>query len=166
MIETFVMMATLLVLGYAFYISSRMFWTYKSDRGPWRWVYGLISSFIIATYFLFAVVTFSFIGSFFTSFSLLNILNAVIGIFFLSSSLLIGIIMKHHLSVMRSDAEKRAEARWEIGETSKERLKLQKQIEEMKKEIDEKKVLSKVVVSKELRILELQKRIKDLERYR
>jgi hypothetical protein len=39
MIETLVMATSLAILGYAFYISSRMFWSSRKDRGARKLLY-------------------------------------------------------------------------------------------------------------------------------
>ena len=85
MIETDIMMASLVVLGYAFNISSRMFWTFRSEKDIWRWTYGMVSVFLIGIYFLFVMVMLSFITVSIVSQSILNIMNTVIVIIFLKS---------------------------------------------------------------------------------
>jgi len=105
MIDTLIMMASLVVLGYALYISSRMLWVYKSGKDMWKWLYSLVSIFLIVTFFLFTLVTFSFLTLSLVS-QYFNILNIVIGIFFLSGAGLIGAIMRYHLSLIGSVKEK------------------------------------------------------------
>ncbi len=163
MIDTVIMMGSLVVLGYAFYISSRMFWTFKSRKGSWKWMYGLASLFVIVTYSLFAMVMFSFIASFFTSYSILNVLNVVIGVFFLSSSGLIGAIMKYHMSVMKSVTMERKEADLKIKEISKEKLGLEKEIDGLRKELDEARKL-KMSRGHNLKVAGLEKKIEKLEK--
>jgi hypothetical protein len=163
MIETLLMVTSLGVLGYAFNISLRMFWTYKSEKNIWKWVYGFLSVFLIIIYFIFAVSVFFLIAFLITSFQVLDILNLVVGVFFLSSSLFVGVVMRHHLSIMRSTVAKTEETDWEIRETSKERLDLQKEIVRLNREIDKTKPLKRLLVSKELKILELSNRLEKLQ---
>jgi len=164
MIETLIMLGSLVALAYAFSISSRMFWIFKSDKGMWRWMYGLVSLFLIATYFLFIILTFSFIASFIDAFSILNILNAVVGIFFFSSAALIGAIMKYHLSVMSSTATTGAGTSLNMKVKAKENSKLRKEINALEKELNEAKRLNRLAVSRELKMIELKNKIGRLER--
>jgi len=161
MIGTIIMLASLIVLGYVFNISSRLFWTFKSEKGTWKWIYGLVSIFVIATYFFFIIVTFFFITYSFTPPSILNTINIVVGIFFLSSSALIGVLMKHHLSRMKSGAEESLESDF-AGEFSKEWLNVQKDIENLRKKHSESKRLKRLLVDKELKIIELSKKVQKL----
>ncbi|MBW2997152.1 hypothetical protein KY349_02300 [Candidatus Woesearchaeota archaeon] len=169
MIEILIMLAGLVALGYAFNISSRMLWVFKSEKGLWRWLYGMISAFLIATYILFAFVTFYFIMTP-SSQSMLSILNIVIGIFFLSGAGLIGAAMKYHLSSTMRAKQKPAPQPVVIKKTKpdtkdfrKERVVLQKEIYRLSKELDESKKLNKLAVGRELKIIELKKKIERLE---
>lgn len=163
MIETAIMMASLGVLGYAFYISSRMAWVYKSEKGFWKWLYTMASIFLIAVFFLFAIVMFFFTTASFVSQSVFNLINVIVGIFFLSGSGLVGAIMKHHLSVTTSAFEMSMKADYEIGEATKEIFELRKEVENLKKKTGRTRVLNRMAVERELKIIELENKIKKLE---
>ena len=95
------MMASLVILGYAFYMDSRLFWSYKAEKGPLKWIYGLSTAFIFITYFLFALVLFAFMTETLTSFSLMNLVNTVLSIFLVAGAGLIAAIMKYHFGTMQ-----------------------------------------------------------------
>jgi hypothetical protein len=162
MIETATMMASLGVLGYAFYISTRMAWVYKSSKGLWRWLYTLTSIFLIAVFFLFSIVMFSFAAASFISQSVFNVLNIVVGIFFISGSGLVGAIMKYQLSVTASAFERSMETDYEITEATKEILELSKEVEKLKKKAGSTRILKRMAVERELKIIELENKIKGL----
>ena len=163
MIETVIMLAGLVSLGYAFNICSRMFWAYKSHKGIWRWMYGLVSFFLMASYFLSVLILFTFILTFLTSYTIPNVLNIVIGIFFASSATLIGAIMKYHLSAMASIELKNTTS---LGGKKKGKVgqKLQKEIRRLENELSDAKRINKLAVEKEIKIIELRKKIEKLGR--
>ncbi|MFH0956755.1 MAG: hypothetical protein V1813_02745, partial [Candidatus Aenigmatarchaeota archaeon] len=102
MIETLLMASSLAVLGYAFYISSRMFWSSRRDKGTRKLVYAAASAFIFATYGIFALVLVSFATNLFSSAYFFNLVNCVLGVLLLSGSALISALMKYQLSVASS----------------------------------------------------------------
>jgi hypothetical protein len=140
-----------------------MFWTYKSHKGVWKWMYGLISLFLMASYFLSALILFSFVLTFLTSYTLPSALNIVIGIFFVSSATLISAIMKYHLSTM-SALEMKNIARMGARKKVKESAKFQKEINRLENELKDAKRINKLAVAKELRIINLRKQIEKLGR--
>ena len=110
MIETLFMLASLVVLGYVFYLSSRMLWVHKSSEVTWRWAYGIISGFVFVTYFLLGVLMFFFAAASIVSPTILNVLNIVVSLFFLSGSGLIGAVMRYHISIMQSFTKEQAKS--------------------------------------------------------
>jgi hypothetical protein len=170
MLETLMMASSLAVLGYAFYISSRMFWSSRKDKGAWKLVYALISAFLIVTYGIFALVLFSFATNLFSSEYFFNTLNIVLGVLLLSGSALIGALMKYQLSVASSvpPGEEMAAGKAGKAVVSKARggaevAALQKEIAGLRGELDAANVMNRVAVGRELRIVELKKRIAELE---
>jgi hypothetical protein len=154
------MTASLVVLGYGFYISSRMFWVNRSERGYWKYVYFLVSAFIIITYFLFSVVLFAFITSSISPFSFLSIINSVLGVFLLSGAGLIAAIMRYHLNIIGSVEEENVRFSLKTMEIKREKEKLRKELIDVKDELVQSKKLNKLAVGRELRMIELSKRLK------
>lgn len=168
MIETLMMAASLAVLGYAFYISSRLFWASRKDRGGWKWVYVAVSAFIFATYAIFALVLFSFVAALFTDFYFPDMLNIVLGVLLLSGAALIGAMMKYHLSVAIRQPEKdvRVVVRRQAGRQSDrkgETARLRKEISDLKKELEAANMMNRLAVGRELRIIELKKKIEAMQ---
>jgi hypothetical protein len=165
MIETAIMVGSLLVMGYAFYISSRMLWSFKSEKDTWRWLYTLVSGFIVFTFFLLGIVTFSFMVASFISQSIFNLINVVVGIFFLASAGLIVLVIRYHLSVMGSTAVKSAEIDLNKKTSPKEAPKIKKELDNIKKEtpIGESE-LSRVAIRNELKMLEIRNKIRKIQR--
>lgn len=164
MIETIIMLVSLVVLGYAFYISSRMFWVFKSRGGIGKLIYGAESLFLIITYFIFSIILFSFITSAFISLSILNIVNIITGAFFLSSAGLIGAVMRYHISEIGRTKAKSAKAGVKLKEVNKEKLKLKKELEVLEGDLNHAQKLNKLNVDRELKIIELEKKIEELEK--
>ena len=81
MIETLIMMGSLIIMGYAFYISSRMFWSFRGKEGYWKWIYMMVTFFILATYFLFAVVLVSFVAAIAYGIYFFSSVNLLLGVF-------------------------------------------------------------------------------------
>ena len=172
MIETITMTASLVVLGYAFYMSSNLFWVYKSHKDYNKWIFSIISVFIISSYFLFAVVLFAFITEMLTSYSILNSLNIVLSIFLLSGAGLIGVVMKYYIKTIKSSiinnvqkevkdwSEKKGVGKKGVDE---EKQKMLKEILRLRDELDTIKLINKFAVGKDLRIIELKKKIEKLE---
>lgn len=162
MIETAVMMASLVVLGYAFYMSSRTLWIFKSEKNMWRWLYAMVSGFIVFTFFLLGILMFSFLLSSFISQEIVNTVNIVIGIFFLSSAGLIGAVIRYHLSVMGSDAAVSVKADLKKKGLHKEADNLDKQIENAKGVPDRSNRLNKIAAINDLKMIELRNKIRRL----
>ncbi|UCD03044.1 MAG: hypothetical protein JSV63_00180 [Candidatus Aenigmatarchaeota archaeon] len=102
MIETIIMLVSLILLGYAFYISSRMFWSSRKTQGFWKWVYVIISFFILVTYFVFSIVFFLFIVAIVSALYIFELVNMFLGITLLSGAALTVAVTKHHISLMSS----------------------------------------------------------------
>ena len=106
MLESSIMTASLIVLGYGFYLISRMLWAYKSDMGLWKYMYFMLSAFIIGTFVLFSFVMFSFMTAFITSIYAINVMNIALVMFFFSGAGLIAAFSKYHVNTVSSVAEK------------------------------------------------------------
>jgi hypothetical protein len=193
MIETILMMISLLVLGYSFYISTRMFLIFRSGRGKWGWLYGLVSVFVISVFFLFAITMFSFFTLSMISQSLINLLNVIIAIFFLASSGLVWAVMRYHVSLIRSTKGRDKISETTFKKISMEKKRLEKRVSSLEKKLDKEKIkkpgsndkskedlikeiehleneateakkLSNLAVGRELKIIEMRKKIERLER--
>ena len=177
MIESIAMAGSLIALGYAFFLCARLLWSTRSDKGTWKWIYGIVSFFILANYILFSFVLFSFIIAMFSSPEILNVLNVVMGIFFLSGAGLIGAVIKYHINTLAREAEKKiedfssakTEARKASGKKSRaskspKHESLLKEIDSLKKELDSARQLNKLAADREMRIIGLKKKIEELEK--
>lgn len=173
MLETLMMALSLVVMGYAFYISSRLFWSSKSERGTWKIVYFLASVFIISTYALFAIVMFTFITNMFSPLYVTDTLNVILGAFLLIGAFIASAMMKYHLLTMGSmdvghEEVKKANGKWKKAnkegkkakeDDSAEISRLKREMAELRKELDDSKMLNRLAVDRELRIIELKKQI-------
>ena len=158
MIEFFLMLASLVVLGYPFYISLKMYWIYKLDKGPWKWLYAIITFFLACNYFLFSLVLFVFIASSSISQEYISLLNVVVGTFFLSGAGLVSAIMKYHLNTVRDSMIQR-----KSSESGKLR-EIHEEIRKLRNELETEKKFRKFSVNRELRMIELKKKIERLEK--
>jgi hypothetical protein len=169
MIETLIMASSLAVLGYAFYISSRLFWSERKESGVRMLAYGAASVFIIVAFSLFALVLFSFATNIFSSEPFFNTLNVVLGVLLLSGSGLISALMKYQLSVASSESVplpaggRKAAIPGKGKAANAEAAGLAKEIETLRKELSEAHALNKLAVGRELRMVELKNKIKELE---
>jgi hypothetical protein len=182
MLETLLMGLSLLPLGYAFYISSRMFWSSRTEAGPWRWIYTLSTAFIFATYLLFSVVMFSFIASIFYSFAIFHYLNTILALFLLLGAGAVSFAMRYHLSIMTAQAAERVDKvkvkylRVPDSNLPKSRRRkkedssgngtdiaaLRAEVKKLRKELEDAKKLNKLAVGREFRIMQLKKEIERL----
>jgi hypothetical protein len=122
----------------------------------------MVSIFLIIIYFLLGTVMFSFLVSSLISQSIFNLLNIIVGIFFLSSAGLIGAVIRYHLSVMGSEAAKGIKTGPVPKESGKE-PEPQKETESLEEEIPgEAEKLEGLAVTRELKMLELRNRIRRL----
>ena len=99
MIEALIMVSSLVIMGYSFYMSSMMFWSARSGKGAWKWVYVTISVFILATYLIFSLVMFSFIANLTVSAYVFDLVNMVFALLLLSGAGLIAAMMKYHIGL-------------------------------------------------------------------
>lgn len=164
MIETVIVTASLVVLGYAFYMSSRTLWAFKSEKGIWRWLYALVSGFIFFTFFLMGIVLFSFLLSPFISQTIASFLNIVIGIFFLSSAGLIGAVIRYHLSVMGMQAADAVKKDLKKKGMDKEASRIEEHIENPKNAPGGAGMVKRITATNEIRMIELRNKIRRLQR--
>lgn len=172
MIETLMMAGSLAIMGYAFYVSSRMSWSSRKDAKATRWIYPVVSAFTFATYVTFAFVMLSFLTDFFGSAYIFDVVNSVLGVLLLSGSALVAALMKCQVSgevsrplpaaTVTGEAKKPAKRRaaWREGS---EAAAYRKEIERLQKELDAASMLNKLAVGRELKIIELKKRVEELE---
>lgn len=184
MLETILMLVGLVIIGYTFSISSRMFLIYKSEKSKWRWMYGMVSVFVFSVFFLFALILFSFLTNSLMTPTFLNMLNVVIAVFFLAGAGLIWAVMKHNVSLIISHSEKKRKEDTAVRKLEREKEKLRKELERergsgdrmiLKQERKEKKMLKEEIsalreeLDEQERIDEdkrLEKEIKEKERLR
>ncbi len=164
MIESVIMIASLGVLGYAFYMSSRTLWVFKSEGSSWKYLYALVSGFIVFTFFLMGILTFSFLLSSVISKTMFSLLNVVVGIFFLSSAGLIGAVIRYHLSVMGAQAADNVKEDLKEKGLHKEAESLDEQIESVKGVPNKNSKLNKIAAINELKMIELRNKIKRLQK--
>jgi len=172
MIETIMMTASLIILGYAFYMSSNLFWIYKSNKGYNKWIFSVASAFIFSSYVLFAFVMFGFLTEMFTSYSVLNLVNIVLGIYLLSGALLIGAMMKYYtttikgsiISNVQNELRFYAKGKEKNKKVDQEKVKLLKDIMNLQEELDTIKSINRFAAGTDLRVIELQKKIENLEK--
>ena len=166
MLETILMGASLIVLGYAFYISSRMFWVHRSQSGIFRLMYFLVVVFVITTHFFFSIILIIFMTSSPLLSQVMNLFNSILAIFWLAGAGLVAAIMKYHLNVVSSGSEK------EIRKVSVTRVTKRKdprssrllgEIASLKKELENAKKLNRLAVGREFRMIELKNRLKEYE---
>lgn len=173
MIETITMTISLVILGYAFYISSNLFWIYKSHGDYNRWVFTIVSTFIISSYIIFSFVLFAFITEVFTSFSIMNNVNLILSIFLLSGAGLIGALMKYYVNTIKSSIMNNIQNEVRVwkkhkegkdgGKPDEEKMKMVREIVKLKDEIDRIKSINRFAVGNDLRIIELKKKLEGAE---
>ena len=171
MIETIVMTLSLVILGYAFYISSNLFWIHKDDKNYFRWIYSILMMFIICSYFLFSFVLFAFITQAFKSQTLVNTMNIVLSIFLLSGAGLLGVIMKYYIGLLKTsiinnirvEVQKHT-AMKRNADNTKDRTMLLKEIERLTKELEKQNKMEKVGINKEIRIIVAKKELDNLNK--
>jgi hypothetical protein len=166
MIETIIMTLSLVILGYAFYISSNLFWIHKDDKNYFRWIYSMLMIFIICSYFLFSFVLFAFITQAFKSQSFASTVNIVLSIFLFSGAGLLGVIMKYYIGLLKTSiinnirVEVQKHAAMKKGaERGKDREMLLREIERLTKELEKQNKIEKVGINKEIRIMVAKKEL-------
>jgi hypothetical protein len=82
-------------------------------------------------------------------------------VFLLSGSALISALMKYQISVVSGEEVPLPAGRSKASGTEASRL--MKEVESLKKELSEARVLNKLAVGREFRMIELKQRIKELE---
>jgi len=125
------------------------------------------------TYVIFAFVLFSFVTNLAAPAAYVSdSINTILGILLLSGAGLIGAIMKYHLSVetgfpAAGQPPGSGHATKSGGRTRRvppEVRRLESEIRKLRKELGEAKALNRLAVGREMRIIEMKKKIEEMEK--
>jgi hypothetical protein len=166
MLESILMTASLFVLGYGFYMSTRMFWVYRTEGGVYRSLYFIIMITIISTHFIFSMILFSFILSNVIFSQISQVYNTILAVFWLSGAGLVTSILKYHINLVSSMADKRVNISFKGIKKVKDpsRKNLFTAIRGLKDELKADKSSNRFAVGRELKIIDLNNKIDEYER--
>ncbi|MHA2068715.1 MAG: hypothetical protein ACXABY_30495 [Candidatus Thorarchaeota archaeon] len=167
MLETMLMAASLFVLGYGFYMSARMFWAHRSERGLYRTLYFIVMVFVITTHFFFSIILIIFMMSNILLSQIMNIFNLILGVFWLAGAGLVAAIMKYHIDLVSSISKKKVtkvNVTKIIKTKDPSKGRLVNEITDLKKELDGAEKLNRLAVGREFKMIELKNKIKEDEK--
>jgi threonine/homoserine/homoserine lactone efflux protein len=161
MIDTILMLLGACILGYSFYKSVKILSELKDRKTPSAWRLSMKFAAVLVL-IIFFVVTLVFFGSLYSPLAE-NLSREFLGSFFFSGAVIVILTVKVNSMVLRNAQRVSSAYRKMYEVTAKSKKVMEKKIRGLEGELEDAKKITKHVVDRELRMIELKEEIRSLK---